>query len=220
MLVLSHFHKTIFVHIPKCGGQSIEDIYIRETGLTWKNRAPLLLRKRADGESAPPRLAHLTIKEYLENKYVSNEMFDSYFKFSVIRNPYTRVVSFYKYMGFSDKISINEFCQEYLVKFNSKKHAKYWFYMPQVNFLLMRDGRVGIDKLLRLENLQEDWERSVLSLTNVVTSKVPHVNISKESDESTRRTDYLRELNKKSFEVINRLYDKDFLFFNYERRLY
>ena len=47
--MISHKHKTIFVHIPKTGGQSVESVFIEDEGLTWDTRAPLLLRRNDDG---------------------------------------------------------------------------------------------------------------------------------------------------------------------------
>ena len=79
--------KTIFVHIPKTGGQSIEHVFFAEHGLTWDTRAPLLMRVKEKGEQGPKRLAHLLAREYVEFGYVAAEDFAAGFKFTVVRNP-------------------------------------------------------------------------------------------------------------------------------------
>jgi len=33
--IISHDRKAIFVHIPKTGGPSVEQVFIEDTGLTW-----------------------------------------------------------------------------------------------------------------------------------------------------------------------------------------
>ena len=57
--MISHPHRTVFVHIPKCGGQSIETAFLADLGLGWKSRAPLLMGANDRPELGPPRLSHL-----------------------------------------------------------------------------------------------------------------------------------------------------------------
>ena len=63
--MLTHQHKTVFVHIPKNAGQSIETVFLDVLGLTWESRAPLLLRPNDIPELGPRRLAHLAASEYV-----------------------------------------------------------------------------------------------------------------------------------------------------------
>jgi hypothetical protein len=46
--MISYKRKCVFVHIPKCAGQSIESVFDNDAGLTWENRAPFLLRPNAN----------------------------------------------------------------------------------------------------------------------------------------------------------------------------
>ena len=93
--MISHKHKCIFVHVPKCGGRSVQNVFIQDSGLTWDTREPFLLRENKNLKSGPPRLAHLTYREYLDYFYISQELMDSYFKFSIVRDPYRRMESIY-----------------------------------------------------------------------------------------------------------------------------
>ncbi|WP_422127914.1 sulfotransferase family 2 domain-containing protein [Vibrio hannami] len=101
--MISHHHKCIFVHIPKNAGQSVEHVFLNLLGLNWETRAPLLLRYNDKPELGPPRLAHLKANEYVRYNYLTQEMFDDYFKFAFVRNPWSRTVSMYKYLGYSKK---------------------------------------------------------------------------------------------------------------------
>ena len=117
--MISNPHKTIYIHIPKVAGQSIEHMFLNDLGLSWHNRKDLLLRKKKIFESGPNRLAHLKSKEYTEFGYIDQETFDDYFKFSFVRNPYRRAFSMYNYLGYSKIISLSTFVKKGLTKENS-----------------------------------------------------------------------------------------------------
>src|SRR5262245_2591511 len=86
--MISHAQRCVFVHIPKVAGQSVEHVFVGWNNLTWKKRAPLLLRPNDNPAKGPPRLAHLRAEEYVQFGYLPPEKFASYFKFSFVRNPW------------------------------------------------------------------------------------------------------------------------------------
>ena len=118
--MISHQHETIFIHIPKCAGTSIERVFLDDINVTWQNRGPLLLRKNENLEVGPPRLAHLTCNEYTKFHYISKKLFRKYFKFSICRNPYARTYSLYKYTT-SQAISFDSFVLDLKEKFSKIK---------------------------------------------------------------------------------------------------
>lgn len=201
--MISHPHQTIFVHIPKCGGQSVERAFLADLGLDWSNRAPLLLRPRVDGECAPPRLAHLKLQDYLQNHYVSQALFERYFKFAVVRCPYERVISFYAYLKLFKEKSLDEFVKEDLRAFLNPTHERYWFFQPQAPYLVGPDGGVGVDRVFFLERLASDWD-ALCQLANLGARPLPHVN------QSRHRLSSAVELDAASKKIISALYEVDF----------
>ena len=98
--MISTTHKTIFVHIPKVAGQSIETMFLNDLKLNWGERSELLLRKKKRFEKGPFRLEHLKAHEYVDLNYIKNKTFNSNFKFSFVRNTFSRAYSYYKYLGY------------------------------------------------------------------------------------------------------------------------
>ena len=134
--MISHHHSVLFVHIPKCAGQSIEMLFLRDLNLTWENRAPLLLRKRKEGEYGPQRLSHLYAYEYVKYSYISQVDFDKFYKFCVIRDPIDRIISELNYRKIK---KIPEFSSvknyiEYTIKNNTKYSDRVRHLSPQINF--------------------------------------------------------------------------------------
>lgn len=174
--MVSHHHKCIFIHIPKNAGQSIENVFLDLIGLSWEMRDPLLLRHNTNPMLGPKRLAHLKSHEYVEYKYVSPQQYKEYITFAVIRNPWERAVSFYKYLGY-DKICNFE---DFIVKHLSKDlwHREYWFLCPQSEFIYY-NGKLNVDYVLRFENLEEDF-KMICKKLNLQNIPLPRVNVSKE----------------------------------------
>lgn len=146
--------KTIFVHIPKTGGQSIEHVFFAELGLTWDTRAALLMRVKKDGERGPKRLAHLLAREYVQFDYVSAEDFAASFKFTVVRNPYDRAVSAYRYRHATkpaQQVGFRAYVKS-LERARLPRHDQ-----PQADFVLDESGKLIVDKILRFETLAADF---------------------------------------------------------------
>ncbi|MBT8262781.1 MAG: sulfotransferase family protein [Bacteroidia bacterium] len=218
------------MHIPKVAGQSIETIFLQDLGLSWDERHELLLRKKKNNEAGPYRLAHLKAKEYLEYNYIDKETFDSYFKFSFVRNPYKRLLSVYNYLGYSRIISFTDFVGKVVKKALERDD---FFYSPQYEYLY-DEGKLMMDFVGKLENIKVDMKQ-VLIKTRLAGKEIPHVNKSEKGLKrglaaliktprlwtrikfrslfSTRRK---LNLNEEERALVYELYQKDFEYFNYE----
>ncbi len=153
--MLSHDFRTIFVHVPKTGGQSIASVFLDQLGLTWEERAPLLMRPNDDPAKGPPRLAHLYASEYVKFGYLSPADFAAYFKFSVVRNPWSRAVSEYKFRHQHWGIPFRTFVSQIVrpgLAFGELRHVD-----PQKRFLYSETGSLLVDRVLRFETLADDF---------------------------------------------------------------
>ncbi len=158
--MISHSHKCIFVHVPKTAGQSIEAVFLEALGLRGpEGRAQLLLRENKDRTAGPRRLAHLYGAEYVALGHIDAAAFAGYFKFAVVRHPYDRAVSEYRYRaaaliakgrmvpGFDDFLSETGE-DEHL---DTARHL-----VPQVRYTHDAAGACLMDEVLRFEHLAEE----------------------------------------------------------------
>jgi len=171
--VICHHYKTVFVHVPKTAGQSVEQVFLELLDLTWETRAPLLLRKNTVPELGPPRLAHLTAEDYVRYKYMTREQFDSYFKFAFVRNPWDRMVSYYKYLDESSDLGFKQYLMDSFLTEMWKDMS--WFVRPQSSFLYDDDDQLLVDYVGRFENLQADFNK-VCERIGIGATELPYVN--------------------------------------------
>lgn len=146
--------RTIFVHVPKTAGQSIERAFLAKRNLTWQQRAALLLRPNSDPAKGPARLAHLYASEYVSCGHISGEDFARYFKFAVVRNPWARAVSVYKF-AYQKRIDFARFLDDVVA--HGRDVVEQRHLDAQLRFLAAADGRIVVDRVLRFEKLADDF---------------------------------------------------------------
>ena len=209
--MINHKRKCLFIHVPKVAGQSIESFFLDDQGLTWEQRAPLLLRPNSDPTLGPPRLAHLALVEYLTCGHISKELFDSYFKFAFVRNPWDRAVSLYHYIT-DGRYSFNEFTRRHLT--NSESPLKY-FTKPQSHYIFDPYNRVKVDFIGRFENLEADFA-CIKAKLGMEDMPLRHVNKSNTRAHSRQSRSYRDEYDLESREIISSLFKIDIEAFGYE----
>ena len=169
--LISHRHKCIFVHVPKTGGTSIEDAFVSELGLSFEERGQLLIGANP-GNQGPRRISHFTAVELLESGHITRKLFESYFKFGFVRDPWDRAVSTYKYLRIGGEFK--RFACDILPNSLSKSAYFGYFVRPQHAFLYDRNGECLVDFVGRFERLEQDFE--IVSDRLELDATLPHKN--------------------------------------------
>ena len=178
--------RCIFIHIPRCAGVSI---------------CKSLFGGLAGG--------HLTIRDY-QVAFSVNE-FKKFFKFTVVRNPWERIVSaffFLKGGGMNDRDRMwaeknlaqfndfNVFVREWL---NEETLMSYYHFRPQTHFFCVGKTPL-VDLIIRYENLSHDF--------GLVSKKIGRQVVLKRINKSNH-LDYRRIYDDLSVEKIANLYSLD-----------
>jgi hypothetical protein len=216
--MLSHRHRCLFVHIPKNGGTSIERIIWPEreeysTANLWSDSTPDPANQyHSDG------LQHLIARDI--QRTVGPAVFQEYFKFSMVRNPWDKAVSQYlflfhrpdfrDFLGASRRTSF----KQYLSLCGRKPHV-HW--QPQYLFLTDTNGEEIVDYIGRFE----DYEQSVREIVNRVNAAntqeatpvnletIPHIN-------AGEREAYWNYYDDESRDLVAELYQEDILRYGYQ----
>ena len=202
--------KYLFIHVPKVAGQSIETMLLREHGKTWEQRAPYLLRENKDPTLGPPRLAHLSITEYITCGYISRLEFDSTYKFAFVRNPWDRVVSMHRYLTRSE-MAFEDFVKKVLP---NKTSTLSYFTKPQTFYTKDPLKRLKLDYIGKFENLLEDIE-VVKKNIGMPSAKLSHLNKSKGAPLEPGTNPYRKLYTPETREIVRELYLEDIREFGY-----
>jgi len=193
--MINHKHKFIFVHIPKTGGTSIQYLFTKNNNVTKKENKK-----------------HFTSNDYQRENV--NE-WNSYFKFSFVRNPFDFLVSYYI---FRMKMINGELgrTERFMSKKYKNSNFKSWvcnnfFNDPRVmtyfDFLSINE-KIELDYIGKFENFQEDFN-IICDKIGIPQQQLPHINKSKHKHYTEHYDDETREL-------VAEKYAKDIEYFGYE----
>jgi len=209
--VISNEYKCIHVHIPRTAGSSIEDV--------------LFNSGRAD---------HRSIHDY-RKQCVRHSKFEKYFKFTFVRNPWSKMVSHFI------RNCINRppktFEGEYQPRFKDwiehlpvpgtargRSYNKLSFKTcNQLGWLCderwkdniaPEEWKLDVDFVGRFENLEEDWD--FISQKINLNSKLSHCRPGILNDENLYPGDYREYYDDETIEIVCQRYKDDINFFNYE----
>ena len=200
----------LFFHIPKTAGISITSL-IEKVSIVQMLRQSLLCKLDKEKYLIPyPDFSfHVTPKDLYEivQNYQINLSYDV--SFTVVRNPWSRVVSMYNYAHQDNlfelygqkKLSFNDFC-EFL--FENKDNDKM---LPVLNQTTWTHSVIKIHRILKFECLNTDWNDFV-NYYNLNLPELPHLNTSKKVNYKSYYNFYTRNL-------VSNIFEKDVDTFKY-----
>ena len=221
--MISHKNKFIFVHIPKCGGSSIELALLKNEGIALADDNIELLtnkqrREYSIGYKFQDTMAqHRKISQYevLNNKY---------FTFTFSRNPWGRLLSEYFYikknngcrcnksmmqnwppeLDFNGKFpTFNDFVKNDGIKCGWRGHNSL-----QIDYVLNSNKNKGIDFIGKIENLQEEFN-IICDKIGIPKQQLPHKN-------KTKHKHYTEYYDDETKEIVAEKFRKDIEYFGYK----
>ena len=193
----------IFIHIPKCGGMSIESFFRKSQSLymEWDEVNKIWMQ-------------HATASQ-IKNLYC--QKYEDYFSFTFVRNPWCRAVSDYFWM--KRHLNLEDTFKNYLLlKGNfdtqrlryphSNKKGRGDHIVPQSDFILNSNGEQIVDFIGRFETLQQDFD-IVCDKIGIARQQLPHKN-------KTKHKHYTEYYDDETRQIVAEKYAKDIEYFGYE----
>ena len=189
--MISFQKRFLFVHIPKTAGNSIQSV-LRD----YSEDELVALRSEQDGVERfglrNPKYKikkHSTLAEY--RRALGNEQFRSLYKFTCVRNPWDRMVSYYFTPTQSPETWNRKKFQGIISKAVSV--ADYLRLGPREE-----DPFANVDSVMRFENLADDF-RIVCSALDISPPALPQYNRSNRDHYSKYFDDELRQTVRERF---------------------
>jgi len=175
-----YFDRFVFIHINKTAGSSIE-------------KALKLPHE------------HKTALEKIEE--IGRDSWDKKLTFAVVRNPWDKVVSHFHYRVKTNQTGLREHpveFREWVKRAYGNRDPLYYdkpkMFMPQMDWISERDGRILVDEIIHFENISSEFTDLLQTLGKNVT--LQHV---KRSDRGNYRNYYDQE----TMEVVRIWFERD-----------
>lgn len=190
-------HRAIFVHVPKAAGQSV---------------------KAAMGIHDDAAFGHLTAQGF---RHADPARFDSYTVFAIVRDPVARLRSAFTYLRTTTRYAHDRaWAQRHLSGIDDfgafvdrlsgaafRARVMPWIHFrPQAQFLTDMQGRVIVDRIIRLEDVDRDLPPLLAELG--IKAVMPRNNRSAPAPQD-------QPLDPARLAIIHRLYAEDFAILGY-----
>jgi hypothetical protein len=209
-MLISHSKKFIFIHTYKVAGSSIRDVLNPYSCISWKQSPIPDLLKIIVGMSPPIFSSkfngHITAQELKAN--IPNNVFDAYYKFAFVRNPWDWQLSLYQF-GLKDT---KHFQHKLFKSFKNFDEYLDWRIHNELklqkSFIVDENNNFLVDFVGKFENLNQDF-KAICNKINIPQQDLPHLNISKKAE-------YQSFYNTKTIAWVEEAFKDDIKLFNYK----
>lgn len=188
-----------FIHIPKNAGTTIENI-ANEKNIKWGRMKPdhrdHVKENKCDYWHIPPKEFDRTSHYYRDPDGT----------FCVIRNPYDRMVSEYKYRNkdSNDAVHMNKWIKKHLTPEHTQDGKLNCHFIPQYNYVYDDLGQKTCDHVLQFDNLADNFNK-LTNQYNVDLTMDPNRRDNRSSESLTQK-----DLSQENIELIKVIYHNDF----------
>ena len=192
----------LFIHIPKTGGTSVEYYFSYKFSIQLNNKS-LYNFLDISNTTITSSLQHITYNQILQYNNIFNINFDNIKILTIVRNPYTRIVSDLFWYGIinihTSSDEVFQLIQKYIISTTHDNHN-----IPQYIFITDDKKLIPDIHILHTETLNRDMHFLGYTDFDIIINNNPPIN-------------YYNYLNKNSIELINEFYHLDFILFNYDK---
>ena len=212
--------RTIFIAVPKTGttsvrtqlaqrgrpflyGPHLDILQVRDTIYPY-----LLTRALGSNRDFPTE----RVPSDAEVRAAARQVFDSFFKFSAVRNPWDRAVSLYhrrEGVGVSQQATFEQFCQHHLYASDTCFYPT--LHQNQLDWLCDEDGNCLMDYVYKLEDIDEAVRHIEEHTDGRVKLEARRENVNRAGEKVSYREYYNDETRK----LIATAFEKDIDYFKF-----
>jgi len=206
-MIISHKYKFIFFAIPKTGTHSVRQALREHMGPEDVEQVGLFVQKRFSfPELKDFTSGHVSVRQI--QPALADAVFNDYFKFAFVRNPFDRFVSYCSFMSrHNGAFAANprEFMKYILTQLKPLDHL---LFKPQCEFVLDHHEKLAVNFIGRNESMQNSYDE-ICSTIGITPVKLGVVN-------SSLHRPYMEYYDSELLELVASQYRKDFDLFGYQ----
>lgn len=200
-MFISHTHKFLFIKTRKTAGSSIEKFFLDNLddkiifgGMPPENLEPINCNKCIEHKGW----------KFIGKKY--KQEWNNYYKFTIERNPWDKVVSLYFWQ-------IKTEPQHNITSFEDYIFNKCKLYNKKDWNLYTKDNKPIVDYIIRYENLNEDFSKLCDNLKIPYDNNLQKINLKS----SIRKNNNYKDMyNSETRDIVSNVFKKEIDYFNYQ----
>ena len=206
-MIVSHRHRFIFAAVPKTGTHSVRQALREQLGAEDIEQVGLFANKRFPWPdlAAIPH-GHLALRQI--RRHLGDDVFNGYFKFAFVRNPFDRFVSYCAFMlrnGDAFQQRPRDAMHHFLFREPPNHHI---LFQPQASLLVDGDGKTLLtDQVGRVEDMQASYD-AICARLGIASRPLDQVN-------ATSHNDYRQYYDKALIDGVAVRYAQDLELFGY-----
>jgi hypothetical protein len=206
-MTIHHIYKYIYVHIPRTSGTSFEE-HNNVIGIwpfpIYKHLWGVGALRGFNGDLVMQHMTYNQIEKYCN---IENINIGEYLSFSIVRNPIDRVISLCHYWKhiISDFTLLLEEFEKIINDKNYKSKIPRYHIISQYEYLINKCDQIGVNYTLHYEDFQISQEM-----------KNKNIDLSYHIFDNNKHIKNMSEINREQINLIQKIYKKDFDFFNYD----
>ena len=206
-MIVSHRHRFVFAAVPKTGTHAVRQALREQMGEEDLEQVGLFVNKRFPWPTlAAIQHGHFALREL--RPYLGDALFDAYFKFAFVRNPFDRFVSYCAFMlrgGDVFEQRPREAMHHFLFGDPPERHI---LFQPQSD-LLVGDDRTTLltDHVGRVEDMEGSYD-AICARIGIPSRALDRVN-------GTRHDAYHRYYDRQLIDGVTARYEQDLELFGY-----
>jgi len=205
-MIISHKHKFIFFAVPKTATHAIRAALRQHMGEgDWEQQVLFGKQSLPIPEIAKLQHGHISVTQI--RPHLSKEIWQEYFKFAFVRNPFDRFVSVCFFLNRNNPQFATRALRRMKASISNEGFRQRLLVRPQVFQLMNEDKHIPLDYVGRYEDVQQSLDHVLDHLD------LPHTQL--ESKNASNHRAYSSYYDEELREMVSAYYREDFDKLNY-----